>query len=162
MLASDVSGIAEVVVNGARRILRPFNAVLVVLFAGCLLTASPQTQPSDSLIVTAKGHGSMTSAVDSRKITSALIVLRHDGTALITVTADLQLQAEGTWKASTASPQEFLLKITGGVVKGELIGSGNLLLTSDRKSFRQLAINVKTADGREIKVAFAAEDSKTA
>ena len=160
MLARDVSGRLEVVVNGAKRMLRPFNAVLVVLFAGCLLTASPQTQPSDSLIVTAKGHGSMTSAVDSRKITSALIVLRHDGTALITVTADLQLQAEGTWKASTASPQEFLLKITGGAVRGEVTGSGRVVLTSDRKSIQELTLDLKSSDGQEIAVTFAAGDSE--
>jgi len=161
VLASDVSGIAEVVVNGARRILRPFNAVLVVLFAGCLLTASPQSQPSDSLIVTAKGHGVMTAAVDSRKITSALIVLRQNGTVLITVTADLQLQAEGTWKASTASPEEFLLKITGGAVRGEVTGSGRVVLTSDRKSIKELTLDLKSSDGQEIAIKFVAGDSES-
>lgn len=154
-------GIAEVVVNGAKRILRPFNAVLVVLFAGCLLTASPQLQPSDSLIVTAKGNGSMTSAVDSRKITSALIVLRQNGTLLVTVTADIQLQAEGTWKASTASPEEFLLKITGGAVRGEVTGSGTLVLTSDRKSIKELTLDLKSSDGQEISVTFVAGDSES-
>jgi len=102
----------------------------------------------------------MTSAVDSRKITSALIVLRHDGTALITVTADLQLQAEGTWKASTASPQEFLLKITGGAVRGEVTGSGRVVLTSDRKSIQELTLDLKSSDGQEIAVTFAAGDSE--
>jgi len=160
VLASDVSGRLEVVVNGAKRILRPFNAVLLVLFAGCFLTASPQSQPSDSLIVKAKGHGSMTSAVDKREITSALIVLRQNGTVLVTVAADLQLQAEGTWKASTASSEEILLKITGGALRGEVTGSGTLVLTGDRKSIKELTLDLKSSDGQEIAVTFAGGDSE--
>ena len=146
--------------NRRKRILRPYNAVLLVLFAGFLLAVSAQSQQLESLTATAKGHGMISSEVDKREITSALVVLRQNGTVLITVTAELQLQAEGTWKASASSPDEILLKITGGVLKGEMTGSGKLLLTSDRKSFRQLAVNVKTVDGREITVTFAADDSK--
>ena len=41
-----------------------------------------------------------------------------------------------------------------------MTGSGKLLLTSDGKSIRQLAVNLKTIDGREITVTFAADDSK--
>ena len=146
--------------NGRKRRLRPYNAVLLVLFAGFLTAVSAQSQQVESLTATVKGHGVMSSVVDERKITSALVVLRQNGTVLITVTAELQLQAEGTWKASASSPDEILLKITGGVVKGEMIGSGKLLLTSDGKSFTQLAVNVKTADGQEITVTFAADHSK--
>jgi len=134
--------------------------VLLVLFAGFLLPVSAQSGELESLIISAKGHGKMSSVVDERKITSALVVLRQNGTMLITVTAELQLHAEGTWKASASSPDEILLKITGGVLKGEMTGSGKLLLTSDGKSFRQLTVNVKTVDGREITVTFASDDSK--
>lgn len=146
--------------NRRKRILRPYNAVLLVLFAGFLLAVSAQSQQLESLTATAKGHGMINSEIDKREITSALVVLRQNGTALISVTAELQLQAEGTWKVSASSPDEILLKITGGVLKGEMTGSGKLLLTSDGKSFRQLAVNVKTIDGREITVTFAADDSK--
>ena len=99
----------------------------------------------------------MSSAVDERKITSALVVLRQNGTVLITVTAELQLQAEGTWRATASSPEEIVLKITGGAVKGEVIGSGKLLLTSDRKSFKELTMNVKLSDGQEVTVTFVAD-----
>jgi len=146
--------------NSRKRILQWRNVLLLILFARGFLPVSAQSQKSEPLTAAAKGHGTISSAVDELKITSALVVLREDGTVLITVCAEMQLQAEGTWKASKSSPDEILLNITGGVVKGEMIGSGKLLLSSDRKSFRQLAVNVKTADGREIKVAFAAEDSK--
>ena len=146
--------------NRRKRILRPCKALLLVLFAGFLLAVSAQSQQLESLTATVKGHGKMSSVVDERKITSALVVLRQNGTVLITVTAEIHLQAEGTWKASASSPDEILLKITGGVVKGEMTGSGKLLLTSDGKSFRQLAVNVKTAGGQEITVTFAADDSK--
>lgn len=146
--------------NRPKRILRPYNAVLLVLFAGFLFPVSAQSGELESLTATAKGHGMISSEVDKREITSALVVLRQNGTLLISVTAELQLQAEGTWKASASSPDEILLKITGGVLKGEMTGSGKLLLTSDGKSFRQLAVNIKTIDGREITVTFAADDSK--
>jgi hypothetical protein len=133
---------------------------LFVLFTGFLVPLSAQSQQLESLTATAKGHGMITSAVETREITSALVVLRKNGTLLITVSADIQLQAEGTWKASASSPDEILLKITGGVLKGEMTGSGKMLLTSDGKSFRQLAVNAKTVDGQEITVTFAADDSK--
>jgi len=134
--------------------------VLLVLFAGFLVAVSAQSRQLESLTATAKGHGMINSEIDKREITSALVVLRQNGTMLITVTAELQLHAEGTWKASASSPDEILLKITGGVLKGEMTGSGKLLLTSDGKSFRQLVVNLKTIDGREITVTFAADDSK--
>ena len=143
-----------------KRIQGPYNALLIVLFTGFLVPLSAQSQQLESLTATAKGHGMITSAVETREITSALVVLRKNGTLLITVSADIQLQAEGTWKASASSPDEILLKITGGVLKGEMTGSGKMLLTSDGKSFRQLAVNVKTVDGQEITVTFAADDSK--
>ena len=146
--------------NTLKRILRPCNALWLLLFAGFLLPVSAQSQESESLMATAKGHGMITSAVDERKITSALVVLRQNGTVLITVTADLQLQAEGTWKATASSPEEIVLKITGGALKGEMTGSGKLLLTSDRKSFKELTMNVKLSDGQEVTVTFVADDSE--
>jgi hypothetical protein len=154
-------GISEAIMYRLNmRILRPHNALWLVLFAGSLLPVSAQSQQLESLTATAKGHGTISSAAEKREITSALVVLRKNGTLLITVTAELHLQAEGTWKASASSPDEILLKITGGALKGEMIGSGKLLLTSDGKSFRQLTANMKTVDGLEIKVTFVADDSE--
>jgi len=152
--------ISEAIMNKPKRVLRPYNAVLLVLFAGFLLPVSAQSGELESLIISAKGHGKMSSVVDERKITSALVVLRQNGTVLITVTADLQLQAQGTWKATASSPEEIVLKIVGGGVKGEVIGSGKLLLTSDRKSMKELTINVTSTDGQEISVTFVADDSE--
>jgi hypothetical protein len=154
-------GISEAIMYKLnKRILRPHKALWLVLFAGSLLPVSAQSQQLESLTATAKGHGMITSAVEEREITSALVVLRKNGTLLITVTAELNLQAEGTWKASASSADEIVLKITGGALKGEMSGSGKLLLTSDGKSIRQLTINLKTVDGSEIKVTFAADDSE--
>jgi len=156
-----VIDISEAIMNRPKRILRPYNAVLLVLFAGFLLPVSAQSGELESLIIAAKGHGRMTSVVDDQKITSALVVLRQNGTVLITVCADIQLQAEGTWKATYSSSEELVLKITGGAVKGEVIGSGKLLLTSDRKSLKELTINVKSTNGQEISVKFVADDSES-
>ena len=149
--------IPEAIVSRLKQILRPYNAMLLVLFAGFLLPVSAQPQELESLTATAKGRGVISSAVDEREITSALVVLRQNGTALIVLYADLQLQAEGNWSTSASSPEEILLKVTGGVLKGELTGSGKLLLTSDRKSFKELTINVRLADGQEVTVTFIAE-----
>ncbi len=143
--------------NKPKRILRPYNAALLVLFAGFLLPVFAQSGESESLIISAKGHGKLSLVVDERKITSALVVLRQNGTMLITITADLMLQAEGTWKATASSPEEIVLKITGGAVKGEVVGSGMLLLTSDRRSMKELTINLTSSDGQEISVTFVAE-----
>ena len=156
MFGEVIESISEAIMNTLKRILRPYNAVLLVLFAGSLLPVSAQSQ-EESLIVTAKGHGIMSSVVDELKITSALVVLRQNGTVMITVSAELQLQAQGTWNASASSPEEIILKITGGVLKGEMTGSGKLLLTSDRKSFTELTVNTMTTDGREIIVTFVAD-----
>jgi len=143
--------------NRLKRILRPYNAALLLLLAGFLLPVSAQSGELESQIISAKGHGKMSSVVDERKITSALVVLRQNGTVLITVTADLMLQAEGTWKATASSPEEIVLKITGGAVRGEVIGSGKLLLTGDRKSMKELTIDLRSSDGQEISVTFVAE-----
>ena len=133
---------------------------LFLMFAGFVVHVSAQTQESEPLIIKAKGHGRMISVVDDRKITSALVVLRQNGTAMITVNAEILLQAEGTWKASAVSPEEIVLKITGGAVTGEVIGSGKLLLASDRTSMKELTIHVRSADGIEISVTFTAEASE--
>ena len=146
--------------NRLKRILRPCNAGLVIMFAGFLLQVSAQSQEPESLIIKAKGNGKMSSVVDDRKITSALVVLRQNGTALITVTADVLLQAEGTWKAAASSPEEIALKITGGAVKGEVTGSGKLLLTSDQKSIKELTLKLRSADGIDVSVTFVAEASE--
>ena len=74
-------------------------------FRGRILSkVYPEVKGSDVIAgVNSKGHGTISSAVDELKITSALVVLREDGTVLITVCAEMQLQAEGTWKMSNSS-----------------------------------------------------------
>lgn len=146
--------------NRLKRKTRWHNILKLVLIAGFVVPVSAQSQKLVSLTATGQGHGKISSAVDEREITSALIFLREDGTFLLALSADIQLQAEGTWKASTSSPGEILLKITGGVLKGEMSGSGKLFLTSDRVSIKKLTANVKTVDGREIAVTFVSDASE--
>jgi hypothetical protein len=139
--------------NRVKRILQWRHITLIVLFQMFLTTAA-QSQELETLTLTAKGHGAITLASEERKITAALVVLRPNGTMMVTVCADLQLQAEGRWSVSDTSHELVLLKITGGALTGDVIGSGKLLLSKDRKSFEQLSIDAKTPDGREIKVTF--------
>jgi hypothetical protein len=146
--------------NTVKRIPGPCKTLLLMLFAGLFVPMSVQSQELESVIMRAKGSGVITSAVEKRKITAALVVLRQDGSLMITVSADLQLQAEGTWKTNASSSEKLILKITGGAVRGELTGSGKLLLTSDRRSIKELTINVKSADGQEISITFLADDTE--
>ena len=134
--------------------------LVLVVISGFLLPVSAQSSKFESLTATVNGHGVITTASDEQKITSIVVVLRQDGTMLVSVCADLQLHAEGTWKVSTSSPDEVLVKITGGVLKGELTGSGKLLLTSDKKSFRELRAHVKSSFGEEMTVTFTADALK--
>ena len=131
--------------------------LLILLFAHLLLPASAQGQNFDGLTAFAKGHGVIADAFEERKFTAALAVLRPDGTVLITLYSDLQLQAQGTWSASNSSPEEILLKITGGEVSGNVTGTGKLLLSNDRKFIKELRIKAKLFDGREIAVTFVAD-----
>ena len=146
--------------NRLKRTQQLGNALVILLFAGLLVSASAQSEETEAMIVSAKGHGVITSTVDKAKITNALIILRKNGTARIIVTSDLQLQLQGSWKVNTDSPEKILLIITGRAVDADLDGSGTLLLTNDRKSLKELTIKAKSADGQEITVSFTADDSE--
>lgn len=146
--------------NRLKRIMHWHSVLMLILFAGVFLPVSAQSQKLESLTATAQGHGMIVSAVEEIEITSVLVVLRQNGTFLITVCAGLQLQADGTWTASASSPDEILLKITGGALRGELTGPGRLLLTGDKKSFKKLRADVKSPDGEDFTVTFAADDSE--
>jgi hypothetical protein len=143
--------------NGPKRILQRHSTLLIVLLAQFLLPVYAQEQKFDSLTAVTKGHGVIADALEERKFTAALAVLRQDGTVLITLYSDLQLQAQGTWSASNSSPEEILLKITGGEVSGNVTGTGKLLLSNDRKFIKELTIKGKFFDGREIVVTFVAD-----
>lgn len=140
--------------NRLKLLMRRHGTLLILLFAQFFLPVSAQAQNLDSLTAVAKGHGVITNAVENRKFTAAVAVLRQDGTVLITLYSDLQLQAQGTWSASNSSPEEIQLKITGGELSGNATGTGKLLLSSDRKSIKELTIKGKLFDGREIVVTF--------
>ena len=133
---------------------------LMLLFAQLLFAAPAQTQTSDVLNITERGHGRVTSRGEDQEISSVRVVLRDDGKMFITVCADLQLQAEGTWSPSTSSPDEVLLKITGGVLDGDMAGSGKLLLTNERTSFKNLTLNATLRGGLNVSVTFVADDSQ--
>ena len=143
--------------NRLKLLMRRQSTLLLLLFALFFLPVYAQGQNSDSLTAVAKGHGVIANAVEERKFTAALAVLRQDGTVLITLYSDLQLQAQGTWSASKSSPEEILLKITGGEASGNATGTGKLLLSNDRKSIKELTIKGRFFDGREIVVTFVAD-----
>ena len=149
----------DTIMNRLKRTKRLDKAFALLLIAGSFLGVSAQSQDVESLIVSAKGSGVITKGNDKGKIKAALVVLRGNGTVMITVTTDLQLELQGSWKASTDSPEEVSLTITGGALEKDLEGSGKLILTSDRKSLKELAIKAKSKDGQEITVTFVADDA---
>jgi hypothetical protein len=147
--------------NTLKRILRWHNILTIVLFAQVLSSVSAQAQQQEPLTVYAKGHGSIVSTVEERNITAALVVLRPNGSALITLISDLQLKADAQWSASESSSEEIELKITGGELSGNWSGSGKLVLSDDRKSIKELMINGKSFDGRELKLTFVADATES-
>jgi hypothetical protein len=156
----NLESILELNMNRQYSILQLRNTLLVVLVAGVFLPVAAQSQKVKSLTAVEKGHGVLTSPIEEREFSSALVLLRENGTALLALFSDLQLQADGTWSFSEASPQEIDLKITGGAVGGEVTGSGKLFLTEDSKSFKHITIKAQTCSGTEITVTFVADAAK--
>ena len=145
-------------ING---ILHWSELMMIVLFVLVLSSVSAQAQQEDALTLYAKGHGSIVSTVEERNITAAFVLLRPNGAAVITLVSDLQLHAEAQWSASKSSSEVIDLKITGGELSGTASGSGKLLLSEDRKSIKELMIDGKSFDGRELKLTFVADASES-
>jgi len=137
---------------------RPELLVIVSLVLA-LSSVSAQAQQNESVTVYGKGHGSIVSTVDNRNITAALVVLRPNGTATITLISDLQLHAEAEWCASKFSAEEIELTIIGGELSGNASGSGKLVLSDDRKVIKELSIKAKSFDGRELTLTFISDTS---
>ena len=142
-----------------KRICRWPELLMSLLLALALMSVSAQAQQGESVTVYGKGHGSIVSTVDTRNITAALVVLRPNGTATITLISDLQLQAEAEWSSSKSSSEEIELKIIGGELSGNASGSGKLLLSDDRKAIKELSIKAKSFDGRELTLTFISDTS---
>ena len=94
------AGMILLLIVGIKRMRPRHNLLLTLLFAQFILPAPAQSQPTESMTAFAKGHGSIVSAVEDRKISAALVVLRQNGQAVITLYSDLQLQVQGTWSVS--------------------------------------------------------------
>jgi len=142
--------------NRLKLLLRRQSTLLILLVAQVFLPVYAQAHQFDSLTAVAKGHGVISTALEERKLTGALAVLRQDGTVTITLYSDLQLQAQGTWSASNSAPDEILLKITGEA-NCSATGTGKLLLSNDRIFIKELTIKGKLFDGRKIVVTFVAD-----
>lgn len=153
MLPLLAGGMSLLLIVGIKRMRRRHSLLLPLLFVS-LLPAPAQSQETESITAFARGHGSMVSAVEERNISAALVVLRQNGQALITLYSDLQLQIRGTWSVSKSSPEEIHLKITGGELAGNAIGTGKLLISNDRKYIRELTITGKVLNGPHVTVRF--------
>src|SRR5215475_3540515 len=149
----------EAIMKTLKGILHWPELLVIVLLVLALSPVSAQAQQEASVTVYGKGHGSIVSTVENRNITAALVVLRRNGTAMITLISDLQLHADAEWSASKSSPEEIELKIIGGELSGNASGSGKLVLTDDRKAIKELSIKGKTFDGRELTLMFIADSS---
>ena len=132
---------------------------LPLLFAQFILPVPAQSRETGSRTAFARGHGSIVSVIEKRQVYAALVVLRQNGKAVITLYSDLQLQVQGTWSMSDSSSHEIQLKITGLEVDGSASGSGKVLLSNDRKHIRELMITSKLLNGPEVTARFTADRS---
>lgn len=71
--------------NRLKLLMRRHSTLFIMLLAQFFLPVYAQAQEFDSLTAVAKGHGVIANAVEERKFTGALAVLRQDGTVLITL-----------------------------------------------------------------------------
>lgn len=129
--------------------------------AACLLLLIPfavLAKRINSLTTTAKGHGELTvSKTEKRQISEVSVILKEGGEAQITIFADLQLFALGHWTEGVDSTKGIDLRITGGIVDGNAIGTGKLLLRDDGKSIARIEINAQSVTGGKVKVKFVAD-----
>lgn len=137
----------------------PQLAMMIAFFVLVLSSVHARAQEVGSVTVYGKGHGSIISAVENRKLTAALVVLRPNGTAMIALISDMQMDAEAEWSASKSSSDEIDLKIVGGELNGNWSGSGKLVLSDDRKALKELSIKGRSFDGRELAVTFVTDSS---
>lgn len=142
--------------NKTKRFMHWGSLLTIVLFAQVFGAVCAEAQQADVTLY-GKGHGSIVSTIEDRKIAAAVVVLRRNSTALITLISDLQLHAEAQWSTSESSAQEIELKITGGELNGNASGSGKLILSEDGKSIKELLIKGKSFDGRELTVTFVSD-----
>jgi len=75
----------------------------------------------------------------------------------ITLFTDLQLFAQGQWSPPVDVVNGISLKISGGVVDGNAVGSGTLFLSADGKSPSKLNIQAKGAGSRRVIIEFVAD-----
>ena len=128
---------------------------MLIVLAMCSIA---NAQKIESLNVTAKGKGTISTGVDKLKIYSVMVILKDNGEAEFTFYCDLQLSAKGRWTANESAEQGINIEITGGVVSGNSSGSGNLLLRPDGKSIDKLNIEAKSGS-RNVSIKFVADKS---
>src|ERR1051325_138005 len=68
----------------------------------------------------------------------------------ITLFTDLQLFAQGQWSPPVDVVNGISLKISGGVVDGNAVGSGTLFLSADSKSLSSSTFKPKTVGERPL------------
>jgi len=130
----------------------------IIAIALALLFTTVLAQTITSLNATAKGKGTISSNLDKFDIKSVMVILKENGEADFTFYTDLQLRGTGTWSVGKSLSDGIDLQITGGVVSGNLVGTGKLFLRDDGKSIDKLQIDGKSKGGdRKIKVNFVAD-----
>ena len=135
--------------------------VLTVAITLAVLFTTVLAQRISSLNATAKGKGTISSELETLDLKSVMVILKENGDADFTFYTDLQLNGTGTWSAGKSLNEGIDLKITGGIVSGNAIGTGKLFLREDGKSIDKLQINAKSKGGnRKIKVNFVADKSE--
>ena len=149
----------NLVLKGVQHLKKSLSKVLLVASALVLLLfTTVLAQTITSLNATAKGKGTISSDLDKLELKSVMVILKENGDADFTFYTDLQLSGTGTWSVGKSLSDGIDLKITGGIVSGNLVGTGKLFLRDDHKSIDRLQINGKSKGGnRKIKVNFVAD-----
>lgn len=107
-------------------------------------------QQPKSLVVSAKGDGTIKLGNEEFKIYSVVVKLFKDGKAEINLVTDITVFVNGTWSRGDDAEKAINLKIKGNAIAGNMEGGGKLTLSEDRKSIVRLRLEVLNKTTKKI------------
>jgi len=135
------------------------SLLLILLFASMSSAVNfVGRAAAEPILVTAKGKGTMKVGSETFQVTSVVVKLAEDGTAELTLVAEITFFLSGKWTVDSASPKNYNLQITGSITGGGAQGTGKIVMQDDGKSLDRLSAQggLKTST-RKVAIEFVAD-----
>jgi hypothetical protein len=132
--------------------------LLSLLLIPLALYGHAAAQETKSLLLTARGEGTLAVGDEKFKVSSVVVKLMDDDTVEITLVSDITIFVNGTWSSKGELQKEIPLQIIGTATRGGAQGTGKVLLQDDRKSLAALELHIiSTSSRKKIEVSFRAK-----